>query len=250
MIRLENIRKVYGSHEVLRGVTLDVERGEVCVLLGPSGVGKSTLLRTINGLEPFDSGTIYVDGLKLEAGDSARNPRTIHQIRRRVGMVFQQFHLFPHLNVLQNITEAPVSVLGRSRQEAEHDAYQLLERVGLTDKALCMPTTLSGGQQQRVAIARALAMKPEALLFDEPTSALDPRTTAELVQVISDLARGGQTMLIVTHAIEFARVVAHRVHVMYGGQIIESGTPAEVLDSPKQPLTRSFLQRDLPARSV
>jgi ABC-type polar amino acid transport system ATPase subunit len=201
------------------------------------------LLRTINGLETFDSGTLSVDGLTLEAQDSVSRQQVLAQIRRRVGMVFQQFHLFPHLTVLQNIVEAPIHVLRQSRKEAEQHAFQLLDRVGLADKAHAMPSTLSGGQQQRVAIARALAMRPEVLLFDEPTSALDPRMTAEVVSVIADLAQAGQTMIIVTHAMGFARSVAHRVHVMHGGRIIESGTPTQVFDHPQQEVTRQFLHQ-------
>lgn len=243
MIRLDSIRKRFGTHEVLCGVSLEVARGEVSVLLGPSGGGKSTLLRTINGLETFDSGTLSVDGLTLEAQDSVSRQQVLAQIRRRVGMVFQQFHLFPHLTVLQNIVEAPIHVLRQSRKEAEQHAFQLLDRVGLADKAHAMPSTLSGGQQQRVAIARALAMRPEVLLFDEPTSALDPRMTAEVVSVIADLAQAGQTMIIVTHAMGFARSVAHRVHVMHGGRIIESGTPTQVFDHPQQEVTRQFLHQ-------
>lgn len=243
MIRLDSIRKRFGTHEVLCGVSLEVARGEVSVLLGPSGGGKSTLLRTINGLETFDSGTLSVDGLTLEAQDSVSRQQVLAQIRRRVGMVFQQFHLFPHLTVLQNIVEAPIHVLRQSRKEAEQHAFQLLDRVGLADKAHAMPSTLSGGQQQRVAIARALAMRPEVLLFDEPTSALDPRMTAEVVSVIADLAQAGQTMIIVTHVMGFARSVAHRVHVMHGGRIIESGTPTQVFDHPQQEVTRQFLHQ-------
>jgi ABC-type polar amino acid transport system ATPase subunit len=230
MIDIIDIHKRYGSLEVLRGVSLSVRRGEVCALLGPSGGGKSTLLRTINGLASFDRGHIRVDDLELTA--SGPRDQVIAQIRRRVGMVFQQFNLFPHRTALENVTEAPRHVLGLSREQAESEARQLLDRVGLGDKLHARPDTLSGGQQQRVAIARALAMKPEAILFDEPTSALDPRMTAEVISVITDLARSGQTMIIVTHAIDFARNVAHTVHILDRGQIVASGPTQQVLKQP------------------
>jgi ABC-type polar amino acid transport system ATPase subunit len=227
MIEVHDVHKRFGSTNVLCGVSLAVHRGEVCALLGPSGGGKSTLLRTINGLETFDAGRIRVDQLELTAG--APPDKTIALIRRRVGMVFQQFNLFPHRSALENVTEAPRFVLGLSREQAEHEGRQLLQRVGLEDKLHARPSTLSGGQQQRVAIARALAMKPEAILFDEPTSALDPRMTAEVMSVITELAHSGQTMIVVTHAIDFARNVAHTVHLMDAGRIVTSGPPEEVL---------------------
>ncbi len=243
MIRLVDVHKRFGDQPVLCGINLEVAKGEVSVLLGPSGCGKSTLLRTINGLESFDRGSVSVDGLVLEAAPSARRDQVVSQIRRRVGMVFQQFHLFPHLTVLQNIMEAPTQVLRQRRSEAEERAWQLLDRVGLRDKAYAFPTTLSGGQQQRAAIARALAMSPDVLLFDEPTSALDPQMTWEVVQVISDLASSGQTMLIVTHAMQFAKQVAHQVHVMHAGRIIESGPAEQVFQHPQHEWTRHFLQK-------
>jgi ABC-type polar amino acid transport system ATPase subunit len=241
MITLTDIHKRYGQTEVLRGITMQVAKGEVCVLLGPSGGGKSTLLRTINGLETFDQGTIHVADVPLSATGGPERDAALAQIRRRVGMVFQQFNLFPHRTVLQNVTEAPIHVLKRPREEAVAQARALLERVGLAEKSDTMPGSLSGGQQQRVAIARALAMQPEVILFDEPTSALDPRMTAEVTSVMSDLAQSGQTMIVVTHAMGFARTVAHRVHVMHAGQVAESGPPEQIFESPRQDVTREFL---------
>ncbi len=230
MIKLAKVVKRYGEHEVLGGVSLQITAGEVCVLVGASGGGKSTLLRTINGLETFQSGTIHVDGIELGPERATGRDQALTQIRRRVGMVFQQFHLFPHRNVLENVIEAPMHVLGQSKAEATETAHQLLQRVGMEHKLRARPLELSGGQQQRVAIARALAMKPQVILFDEPTSALDPAMTLEVTRVISDLAASGQTMVIVTHAMEFARQVAHRVHYLDRGQIAKSGTAAEILD--------------------
>ncbi len=238
MLDVIDIHKRFGTTEVLRGVSLSVRRGEVCALLGPSGGGKSTLLRTINGLESFDRGRIRVDNLELTA--SGPQDMVLAQIRRRVGMVFQQFNLFPHRSVLENVTEAPRHVLGISREQAEAEGRDLLCRVGLEDKLHARPSTLSGGQQQRVAIARALAMKPEAILFDEPTSSLDPRMTSEVINVITDLARSGQTMIVVTHALGFARSVAHTVHVMHEGRLAESGTPEQIFERPQHEATRTF----------
>jgi ABC-type polar amino acid transport system ATPase subunit len=242
MITITDLHKWFGGAHVLRGVSLTVQRGEVSVLLGPSGGGKSTLLRTINGLETFDRGTIRVDQLTLGPVTAKDREEVLKQIRRRVGMVFQQFNLFPHRSVLENIIEAPRYVLGKSRDESVQIAYGLLERVGMREKADAMPGNLSGGQQQRVAIARALAMSPEVMLFDEPTSALDPKMTAEVIRVIADLAKTGQTMIVVTHAMSFARNVAHIVHVMHEGQIAESGPPQQIFDDPQQEVTRRFLQ--------
>jgi len=239
MIELLDIHKRYGDTHVLRGVSMQVRRGEVSVLLGPSGGGKSTLLRTINALETFDQGRIRIDDLELTP--QGRNDATAMRIRQRVGMVFQQFNLFPHLSVLQNVVEAPRHVLRMPREQAEAQATELLRRVGLGDKLHARPANLSGGQQQRVAIARALAMKPEAILFDEPTSALDPRMTAEVIDVMADLARGGQTMVVVTHGLGFARRVAHTVHVMHEGRVAESGPPEQIFDAPQQDVTRAFL---------
>ncbi len=241
MIEITGLCKRYGQTDVLCGVSLRVKKAEVSVLLGPSGGGKSTLLRTINALETFDEGRIRIDDLELTA--NGRQEAQIRRIRQRVGMVFQQFNLFPHLTVLQNVVEAPIHVLGIAREKAESQAKELLARVGLAEKLHARPATLSGGQQQRVAIARALAMQPEAILFDEPTSALDPRMTAEVVSVVADLAQSGQTMIIVTHALGFAKSVAHTVHVMHAGRIAESGPPGQIFDAPEQEVTRTFLDQ-------
>ncbi|WP_437227696.1 amino acid ABC transporter ATP-binding protein [Planctomicrobium sp. SH661] len=241
MISLHNIVKRFGQNEVLRGVSLTVTKGEVCVLLGPSGGGKSTLLRTINGLETFDDGEIRVDEISLLPTPGPTRDAALVNIRRRVGMVFQQFNLFPHRTVIQNVTEAPVHVLGRQPEEARQQAKQLLERVGLGDKCDVWPSSLSGGQQQRVAIARALAMKPEVILFDEPTSALDPRMTAEVTSVMTDLAKSGQTMIVVTHAMGFARTVANQVHILHAGTIAESGPPEQIFAAPRTEITKEFL---------
>ena len=241
MIELTNVVKRYQQHEVLRGVSLMVGDGEVCVLLGPSGGGKSTLLRTINGMESFDSGSIRVSDVVLNAAVGPERDAALLQIRKRVGMVFQQFNLFPHRSVLQNITEAPIFVLKQPREIAVQNARRILARVGLADKENARPGSLSGGQQQRVAIARTLAMNPEAILFDEPTSALDPRTTAEVISVMTDLAASGQRMIVVTHAMSFARTVAHQVHILHAGRIAESGPPEQIFGEPKEAITREFL---------
>jgi polar amino acid transport system ATP-binding protein len=215
----------------------------VAVIVGPSGGGKSTFLRCLNGLDTFEGGRVTIDGsLTLESQMEAHaRAETLRLIRRRVGMVFQQFNLFPHRSVLQNVMEAPLHVRGVPRAQAEVEARRLLERVGLADKLSHRPRQLSGGQQQRVAIARALAMDPEVILFDEPTSALDPRMTGEVLAVMADLARDGQTMIVVTHAMSFARRVAHTVHVFGEGRLIESGPPEQVFDAPLQEATRAFL---------
>jgi ABC-type polar amino acid transport system ATPase subunit len=242
MIEVRDLVKNHGPLRVLDGVSLTVRCGEVAVVIGPSGGGKSTLLRCLNGLESFQQGEVRVDNLTLHPGESSsEKSATLRQLRRRVGMVFQQFHLFPHLRVLDNVLSGPLWVLHQSRDEAEATARALLERVGLSDKIAAWPEQLSGGQQQRVAIARALAMKPEAILFDEPTSALDPRMAGEVLNVIADLARSGQTMIVVTHAMSFARRVAHTVHVMHDGRIAESGPPEQIFSQPRQEVTRSFL---------
>ena len=241
MIKLTQIVKRYRQQEVRRGVSLTVADGEVCVLLGPSGGGKSTLLRTINGLETFDSGSIRVGDIVLNAGAGPERDAALKQIRQRVGMVFQQFNLFPHRSVLENVTEAPIHVLKQSRDAAVQNARRLLDRVGMADKENARPGSLSGGQQQRVAIARTLAMNPEAILFDEPTSALDPRTTAEVISVMTDLAASGQRMIVVTHAMSFARTVAHQIHILHAGRIAESGPPDQIFDAPKEAITREFL---------
>ena len=219
MIRIANITKSFGNSPILRGVSLEVSAGEVCALIGPSGGGKSTLLRTINGLESFDGGMIEVDGIRLSPQLGISRDLALRDIRQRVGMVFQQFHLFPHLTVLENIIEAPIHVLGQPRQQAIATAQELLERVDMMHRINARPSMLSGGQQQRVAIARALAMRPKVMLFDEPTSALDPRMTEEVVRVMQDLAASGQTMLVVTHDIQLAKNIAQRLVVLARGQV-------------------------------
>jgi ABC-type polar amino acid transport system ATPase subunit len=243
MIEVRDLVKDHGGLRVLDGVSLTVQRGEVAVLVGPSGGGKSTLLRCINGLEIFQGGEIRLGEVVLTAGPQARAGGVLRDLRRRVGMVFQQFHLFPHLSVLDNVLAGPLYAQGRRRDEVEGEARALLERVGLADKVGARPEHLSGGQQQRVAIARALAVHPEAILFDEPTSALDPKMAAEVLKVIADLAASGQTMVVVTHAMGFARRVAHTVHVMHAGQIAESGAPQAIFESPTRPETRAFLHQ-------
>ncbi|MEU0925081.1 amino acid ABC transporter ATP-binding protein [Streptomyces malaysiensis] len=250
MVDIRSVHKSFGSLEVLRGIDLEVRSGEVAVVLGPSGSGKSTLLRAINHLEKVDSGWISVGGSLVgyrRQGDRLYElrEREILKQRTRIGFVFQNFNLFPHLTVLENIVEAPVSALRRPRKEAVRSAETLLARVGLADKAAAYPRQLSGGQQQRVAIARALALEPELLLFDEPTSALDPELVGEVLDVIKDLAHQGTTMIVVTHEIGFAREVADTVVFMDGGRIVERGTPAEVLDSPSHDRTRTFLSKVL-----
>ncbi|HEY7311266.1 MAG TPA: amino acid ABC transporter ATP-binding protein [Gemmataceae bacterium] len=242
MIEVRELVKNHDRLRVLDGVSLTVRRGEVAVVIGPSGGGKSTLLRCLNGLETFQQGDVRVDDIVLtpDAG-AARRDGVLPRLRRRVGMVFQQFHLFPHLRVLDNVMSGPLWVLKRPRDEAEATARLLLGRVGLADRVDAWPEQLSGGQQQRVAIARALAMKPEAILFDEPTSALDPRMAAEVLQVIADLAASGQTMVVVTHAMSFARRVAHTVHVMHDGRVAESGPAGQIFGQPGQEATRAFL---------
>ncbi|MGO9465867.1 MAG: amino acid ABC transporter ATP-binding protein [Isosphaeraceae bacterium] len=242
MIEVVELVKRHGANEVLRGVSLTVSRGEVAVIIGASGSGKSTFLRCLNGLEPFQSGSVAIDGIRLDgesrAGDWGRLQR---EICRKVGMVFQSFNLFPHRTALQNVMEGPVYVLGLRAALAEERARRLLDRVGMSEKLHALPRQLSGGQQQRVAIARALAMEPQAILFDEPTSALDPRMTAEVLAVMTDLANDGLTMVVVTHAMQFARRVARTVHVFGDGRIIESGPPGQIFDSPHHEATRSLL---------
>jgi ABC-type polar amino acid transport system ATPase subunit len=242
MIEVRELEKNHSALRVLNGVSLIVRRGEVAVIIGPSGGGKSTLLRCINGLETFEEGEVRVDNIVLRPnGSELGRADALRQLRRRVGMVFQQFHLFPHLRVLANVMSGPLWALGQQEDEAEVLARHLLGRVGLADKIDAWPEQLSGGQQQRVAIARALAMKPEAILFDEPTSALDPRMASEVLRVIADLAGEGQTMVVVTHATSFARRVADTVHVMHAGRIAESGPPEQIFGQPRQETTRAFL---------
>jgi len=245
MLTITQLVKRYHDREVLRGASLTLDSGKVGVLIGPSGSGKSTLLRCINGLEVFHGGEIAVAGGRL-SGNSPHHDRQqqLRVIRRHVGMVFQQFNLFPHLSVLGNVIEAPMHVLKMPRESAVAEARKLLDRVGLGNRLESYPSQLSGGQQQRVAIARALAMKPSLILFDEPTSALDPKMTGEVLAVMADLARQGETMLVVTHAMEFARRVANDVHVMAEGLIVESGPPAQVFGAPQRAETKELLQQE------
>ncbi|WP_329127629.1 amino acid ABC transporter ATP-binding protein [Streptomyces sp. NBC_01465] len=250
MVEVRSVQKSFGSLEVLRGIDLEVAAGEVTVILGPSGSGKSTLLRTINHLEKVDQGWISVDGTLVgyrRSGDKLYELREREVLKQRtqIGFVFQNFNLFPHLTVLENVVEAPVAALGRPKKEAVAAAEKLLDRVGLADKAASYPKQLSGGQQQRVAIARALALEPKLLLFDEPTSALDPELVGEVLDVIKDLALQGTTMIVVTHEIGFAREVADTVVFMDEGRIVEQGAPADVLDAPQHERTRAFLSKVL-----
>ena len=237
IIEIENVHKSFNQLEVLKGINLQVYPGEVVALIGSSGSGKSTLLRCLNGLETLSSGRITIDGTELNY-----SPRSIQQIRREVGMVFQQFNLFPHLTVLQNIMEAPIQALKKSKAEAVEQALVLLERVGLKDKKDVYPRKLSGGQQQRVAIARAMAMNPKIMLFDEPTSALDPELVSEVLNVMKGLAEEGMTMLIVTHEMKFAREVADRVIYMCDGVIEEQGPPLQLFSNPNSDRLKSFLK--------
>ncbi|MEZ0347697.1 MAG: amino acid ABC transporter ATP-binding protein [Thermus sp.] len=239
IIRIHNLHKWFGSLHVLRGIHLEVAPGEKLVIIGPSGSGKSTLIRCINRLEDFQEGEVVVDGRNV------KEERALREVRREVGMVFQQFNLFPHMTVLENITLAPMRVRGWSRERAEGKALELLEGVGILDQARKYPGELSGGQQQRVAIARALAMEPKVMLFDEPTSALDPEMVGEVLDVMRDLARGGMTMLVVTHEMGFAREVADRVIFMDRGQVVEEGRPEEIFTRPREERTRAFLERVL-----
>ncbi len=243
MLHVANLHKSHGSLHILRGLSLDVAEGEVAAIIGPSGGGKSTFLRCLNGLETFDAGTIRVNGHTLPPGPQQHAAhKTLQTVRQQVGMVFQQFNLFPHLDVLQNVIEAPVRVLGEAREVAIERAKTLLARVGLAEKANARPDQLSGGQQQRVAIARTLAMRPRAILFDEPTSALDPRMTAEVLGVMRDLAAEGQTMIVVTHAMGFAQRVAKTVHVFAGGLVLESGPPEQIFGNPQHAETAAFVR--------
>ncbi|WP_127160816.1 amino acid ABC transporter ATP-binding protein [Veillonella sp. VA137] len=237
MIQLQNVHKYFGQLHVLKGVSTEIEAGEVVVIIGPSGSGKSTVLRCMNYLEEPTQGDVIVDGKNLNVKENINN------VRAEVGMVFQRFNLFPHMTVLDNITLAPQKIRGLSKSEAESIAHDLLGKVGLSDKAEAYPEQLSGGQQQRVAIARALAMKPKVMLFDEPTSALDPEMVSEVLDVMKDLAKEGMTMVIVTHEMSFAKEVATRVLFVDGGEILEEGTPAEVFDTPKHERTKSFLSK-------
>jgi polar amino acid transport system ATP-binding protein len=241
MIRVREIHKSFGTLQVLRGASLDVERGDVAVLIGASGSGKSTLLRCVNGLESFHAGEIEVDGKRLGPRDFDHSGHSLPPLRCRVGMVFQQFNLFPHMSALQNVMAGPLYALMLDKHEAEQRARRQLDRVGLSSKLDSKPSTLSGGQQQRVAIARALANEPAVMLFDEPTSSLDPRMTAEVLAVMADLASGGQTMLVVSHAMGFVRRSAKLVHVFADGVVVESGPPDQVLGDARHPRTRELL---------
>ncbi|MFC8179619.1 amino acid ABC transporter ATP-binding protein [Rhodococcus sp. NPDC057297] len=245
-VEVRGVHKSYGPLEVLKGVDLVVRPGEVTVIIGPSGSGKSTLLRSLNHLEKVDQGTVRVDG---DLVGYRRRGNKLHELsnkdilkqRSQIGFVFQNFNLFPHLTVLENVLEAPVSAQKRKRVDVEPEALALLERVGLKDKAHDYPRRLSGGQQQRVAIARALALRPKVILFDEPTSALDPELVGEVLEVIRGLAREGATLVIVTHEVGFAKEIADTVVFMDAGQVVEQGTPSELLDNPQEPRTKAFL---------
>ena len=239
-ISVKNLKKSFGSLEVLKDISLEVTEGEVVVLIGPSGSGKSTLLRCLNQLEKATSGQILIDGC-----DVTDKHTDINKVRENIGMVFQHFNLFNHLNVLKNMTLAPVHLKTLSKEEAKEKALKLLSRVGLADKAEAFPSQLSGGQKQRVAIARALEMNPDIMLFDEPTSALDPEMVGEVLAVMKELAREGMTMVVVTHEIGFAREVADRVIFMEGGYIVEEGTPDEVFNHAKEARTIDFLSKVL-----
>lgn len=240
IIIARDVHKWFGHFHALRGVNMEVQKGEVIVIFGPSGSGKSTFIRTINRLEDHQKGTIIVDGVEL-----THDTRNIATVRREVGMVFQQFNLFPHLTVLQNVTLGPMQVRKWKKDKADEVAMQLLTRVGIPEQASKYPGQLSGGQQQRVAIARALAMQPKVMLFDEPTSALDPEMIKEVLEVMMELAHSGMTMLVVTHEMGFARAVAHRMFFFDQGTIIESGAPRQIFEDPQEERTKLFLSQIL-----
>jgi len=240
IISCRDVRKSFGAFEVLKGVNFDIKKGEVVVIVGASGSGKSTILRTLNGLESVSSGQITIDGFHFPG-----TRKELAEIRREVGFVFQNFNLFPHLTIRRNVTLAPMRARGLSRQEAEDRAEKLLERVGIVDQIDKYASQLSGGQQQRVAIARALAMEPRILLFDEPTSALDPEMVSEVLDVMRELAHTGITMLVVTHEMGFAREVADRVFFMADGQLVEQAEPSEFFGNPKDPRLKTFLSKVL-----
>ncbi|MTI94268.1 MAG: amino acid ABC transporter ATP-binding protein [Firmicutes bacterium] len=240
MIKVRGLNKWFGKLHALKDIDLDVEAGEVVVIIGASGSGKSTLLRCINYLEEYQQGEIYIDGELLEA-----NARKINLMRAQVGMVFQRFNLFPHMTVLENVCEGPIQVRGIAKDDAEKLAVDLLTKVGLEDKITAWPSSLSGGQQQRVAIARSLAMEPKLMLFDEPTSALDPELVGEVLTVMKDLAKEGMTMAVVTHEMGFAREVADRVIYIDEGEIIEQGCPDSIFDNPQEERTQQFLSKIL-----
>ena len=240
MIHVNNLHKSFGKNDVLKGINEHIKKGEVVVVIGPSGSGKSTFLRCLNLLEEPTSGEIVFEGNSI-----TDKKVDINKIREKMGMVFQQFNLFPHKTVLENLTIAPIKVKGISKAEAEKKAFELLERVGLTDKAKAYPSSLSGGQKQRIAIARALAMEPDVMLFDEPTSALDPEMVGEVLSVMKDLAKDGMTMVVVTHEMGFAREVGDRILFMDAGNIVEQGTPEEIFSHPKNSRTIDFISKVL-----
>lgn len=240
LISIKGLHKYFGKNEVLKGINLDIKAGEVVVIIGPSGSGKSTFLRTMNLLETPTKGVITFEGV-----DITDKKNDIFKMREKMGMVFQQFNLFPNMTVLDNITLSPIKTKGVPKEEAQAKAYDLLDKVGLRDKADAYPTSLSGGQQQRIAIARGLAMDPDVLLFDEPTSALDPEMVGEVLGVMQDLAKSGMTMVIVTHEMGFAREVANRVIFMDGGVIVEQGSPEDVFENTKEARTKDFLSKVL-----
>ena len=240
MIRVSNLHKSFGKNDVLKGIDEHIKKGEVVVVIGPSGSGKSTFLRCLNLLEEPTSGKII-----FEDNDITDKKVDINKIREKMGMVFQQFNLFPHKTVLENLTIAPIKVKGISKAQAEKKAMELLDRVGLSNKAKAYPSSLSGGQKQRIAIARALAMEPDVMLFDEPTSALDPEMVGEVLNVMKDLAKEGMTMVVVTHEMGFAREVGDRIIFMDNGSIVEQGTPNEIFSNPKNPRTIDFLSKVL-----
>lgn len=238
MIEVKNLDKSYGKLHVLKGVSLNVQKGEKIAIIGPSGSGKSTFLRCLNLLETPDSGTINFEGTDITAKGT-----DINKIRQKMNMVFQHFNLFPHLTVLQNITLAPLTLKIQTKEEAEENAMKLLQLIGLKDKANSYPSSLSGGQKQRIAIVRSLAMKPDVILFDEPTSALDPEMVGEVLQLMKDLAHKGMTMLVVTHEMAFARDISSQIIFMDGGYIVEQGDPQEVINNPKTDRMKAFLSR-------
>lgn len=250
MLRMHGIQKAFGENEVLKGIDLSVRRGEVLAIIGPSGSGKSTLLRCINRLEEIDAGSIEIEGEFLavtnETGTAEyADKKTCHRLLTAMGMVFQQFNLFPHMNILKNLTIGPIELQKRSREEAEAYAMELLHKVGLAERANAYPQQLSGGQQQRIAIVRALCMKPDVMLFDEPTSALDPEMVGEVLNVMKDLAAQKMTMVVVTHEMGFAREVASRVMFLANGYFLEEGSPAELFGNPKNERLQSFLSKVL-----
>ena len=241
LIEFKNVNKYYGEYHALRDINLEIEKGQVVVLLGPSGSGKSTLIRTINALESIDNGTLIVNGHNVTEASA----KDLVELRKEAGMVFQHFNLYPHKTVLENVTLAPIKVLGISKADAEKTAEKFLRYVNMWDKKDSYPGMLSGGQKQRIAIARGLAMNPELLLFDEPTSALDPETIGDVLAVMQNLAKGGMNMVVVTHEMGFAYEVADRVIFMDGGVIVEEGTPQEIFDNTKEDRTKDFLSKVL-----